>query len=231
VPGPGSGTARSQSSGTKRPRPGWGWLSEETPDSAARLTTPAQVIVDPIDGTRAFIEGAKDWSHSLATHDAQGLRAAVVYLPLRDLLYSAHRGGGATLNGAPITVSPRTDLAGAALLAAKPNLAPERWRGGTPPPVTRHFRSSLAYRLALTAEGRFDAMMTLRPSWEWDIAAGALLVTEAGGVLSDGTGQTPVFNRVVPQVPGLVAAPLALHRRLLAHRLGPQAQAPGGRKP
>ena len=186
-------------------RPGWAWLSEESPDDPARAGSPAQVIVDPIDGTRAFVERSKDWSHALATHDAEGLRAAVVYLPMRDLLYSAHRGGGATLNDAPIRVSDRAALDGARVLAARPNLAPVHWRDGKVPPVSRHFRSSLAYRLARVAEGAFDAMLTLRPSWEWDIAAGALLVSEAGGEARDPAGSPLRFNNAHPQTPGVVA--------------------------
>ena len=115
--------------------------------------------------------------------------AAVIYLPLRDKLYAAAAGQGATLNDTPITVSTRDSLPGAHIIAAKPNLDPKNWRDGVVPDVTRAHRPSLAYRLSLVAEGRFDAMLTLRRSWEWDIAAGDLILREAGAAVSDRTGQ------------------------------------------
>ena len=118
-----------------------------------------------------------------------------------------------TCNGRPLTVSPQSDVTRATVLAAKPNMAAHHWQGGTPPAFTRTFRSSLAYRLALVAEGRFDAMLTLRPSWEWDIAAGALLVAEAGGTITDKTAAPLLFNNSHPQLNGVVAAG-AIHSTL-----------------
>ena len=191
-------------------RPDYGWLSEETEDSDARLSCERVFIVDPIDGTRSFIEGSGTWAHALAVADRGVVTAAVVYLPARDKMYVAAEGQGAFLNGAPIRVTDRNDLTGASLLAAKPNLAPQHWIGGTPDVIRAH-RPSLAYRLSLVAEGRFDAMLTLRPSWEWDIAAGELILREAGAHTSDRTGQTLRFNNAHPQVDGVVAANPVLH--------------------
>jgi len=195
-------------------RPGYGWLSEETPDTPARLSRRNTFIIDPIDGTRAFIDGARDWSHSLAIARDGIVTAAVVYVPLRDALYAAAEDTPATCNGAPIAVTTRTDLDGADVLSNRPALDPGHWRGG-PPPVKRHFRSSLAYRLCLVAQGRFDAMLTLRGAWEWDIAAGALIVAAAGGTVTDRRGQPPAFNTPGRQADGLVAAG-GLHGPLLA---------------
>ena len=186
-------------------RPDYGWLSEETQDTEARLSTECQFIVDPIDGTRAFVAGAPDWAHSLAVVRGGVVTAAAVYLPVRDLMFAAVLGGGATLNGAPIAVSARSELTGADVLSPKGWFEPKFWRDGLPPDVTRSFRSSLAYRLCRVAEGRADAMITLRPSWEWDIAAGALIVTEAGGAATDRTGAALRFNNPHPQVNGVVA--------------------------
>ncbi|WP_135501061.1 inositol monophosphatase family protein [Roseovarius aestuariivivens] len=191
-------------------RPDYGWLSEESDDSAARLDRESVFIVDPIDGTRSFIEGSRTWAHALAVVRRGEVTAGVVYLPARDKLYAAAKGQGATLNGAPIRVAGRVDLTGAAVLAAKPGLAPQHWRGPVPD-VSRGFRPSLAYRLGLVAEGRFDAMFTLRPSWEWDIAAGALILNEAGAAVSDRHGQTLRFNNPHPQLDGVVAANPRLH--------------------
>lgn len=187
-------------------KPDYGWLSEETEDDTSRLNTKRQFVVDPIDGTRAFIDGSRDWAHALAViEDGQAI-SAVVYLPQRDLLFFASLGGGAFLNGQPIKVTNKADLPGATVLSNKASFADKFWaNGASPEGVERHFRSSLAYRMCLVAQGRFDAMMTLRPSWEWDIAAGALIVAEAGGDVTDQTGAPLKFNNPHPQVNGVVA--------------------------
>lgn len=186
-------------------RPDYGWLSEETEDGDARLATEHQFIIDPIDGTRAFIEGGKDWSHSLAISTGGFITAAVVYMPVQDIMYAASIGQGATCNGVPMQATLDKPIDTATVLSAKPNLEPKFWKT-VAPPFKRTFRSSLAYRLALVGEGRFDGMLALRPTWEWDVAAGSLIVTEAGGFASDQKGATPVFNNPHPQINGMVAA-------------------------
>ncbi|WP_244995690.1 3'(2'),5'-bisphosphate nucleotidase CysQ [Pseudooceanicola nitratireducens] len=196
-------------------RPGYGWLSEESEDSGARLTCDRVFIVDPIDGTRSFIDGNDTWAHSLAIAERGRVVAAVVYLPVKGMLYAAADGGGAWLNDAPIRVSGRDRLTGASVLAAKPNYDKRHWPGGVPD-VARHYRPSLAYRLSLVAEGAFDAMLTFRDSWEWDIAAGDLILREAGAVTSDREGRVLAFNNAHPQVGGVVAAGPVLHDGLMA---------------
>ncbi|MCW3783828.1 3'(2'),5'-bisphosphate nucleotidase CysQ [Defluviimonas salinarum] len=191
-------------------RPGYGWLSEETPDDPARLGTERTFIIDPIDGTRAFIEGDTSFAHSLAVAEDGRITAAVVYLPMKDMLYAATAAGPATLNGTPIRASVKTGAEGATLLTAKPNLASEHWKDGTPPPFQRKFRASLAWRLCLVAEGRYDAMLTLRPSWEWDIAAGDLIARQAGATVTDRKGLPLRFNAADPRTAGVIAAPAPL---------------------
>ena len=198
----------------KGARPDYGWMSEETEDTPARLKTERQFIVDPIDGTRAFIEGTKDWSHSIAIAENGKIVAGVVYLPMKDTLYAARLGAATTLNGKPITATATKPVEQATVLSTKPNLDPHHWKAGVPL-FKRHFRSSLAYRMALVAEGRFDAMLTLRPTWEWDVAAGTLIVTQAGGTVTDQSGQPPVFNNQYPQIGGLVAAG-GVHNQIIA---------------
>lgn len=195
-------------------RPNYGWLSEETADGPGRLSSSRVFVVDPIDGTRAFIDGSPYFSHSLSVVEDGEPVAAAVYLPMKDRMYAAARGGGATLNGSPITPTGRTALDGATVLGAKSNFRDALWRGGRPP-VEQKFMSSLAYRLALVAQGRFDAMVTLRAAWEWDIAAGALLVTEAGGTALDQRGAPLRFNNAHPQVDGVVAGTPVVTRALL----------------
>lgn len=194
-------------------RPGYGWLSEETPDNDARLSHSRVFIIDPIDGTRSFIEGSDTWAHSLAIAEQGEVIAAVVYLPLLDKLYVAEKGGGATMNGTPIIASCRDELTGASVLAARPVMEPQHWPGGVPD-LKRSHRPSLAYRLSLVAEGRYDAMLTLRKTWEWDVAAGDLLLREAGATTSDRAGEKLLFNNADPRLAGMVAGGKAIHKSL-----------------
>lgn len=195
-------------------RPTYGWVSEETEDDPARLSASRVFIVDPIDGTRAFVAGEKAWAHSLAVVEHGRVVAGCVFLPVHDKMYEAELGGGARLNDAPIRSASRTTLDGADVLTPRVTLKPEFWKS-EPPQVKRHFRPSLAYRLSLIAEGRYDAMMTLRPTWEWDIAAGTLIAEEAGARVTDRKGASPVFNSLARQAAGVVAANPRLNKALV----------------
>ncbi|WP_303048720.1 3'(2'),5'-bisphosphate nucleotidase CysQ [Pseudooceanicola sp. HF7] len=196
-------------------RPGYGWLSEESPDDTARLARDRVFIIDPIDGTRGFMNGESAWAHSLAVAERGQVIAAVVFLPVKDQMFAAARGAGATLNGTPIACTPQAETQGATILAAKPNFAPAQWNGPVPG-FDRHYRPALAYRLSLVAQGRFDAMMTLRPSWEWDIAAGSLIAEEAGARISNRDGERLTFNSPTALLNGVVAAGPKLHAGILA---------------
>ncbi|WP_127901775.1 3'(2'),5'-bisphosphate nucleotidase CysQ [Solirhodobacter olei] len=200
-------------------RPDYGWLSEETEDTKARLDTKRIFIVDPIDGTRAFIQGEAGFAHSIAVAEAGEITAAVVFLPALELLYTASIDTPAELNGAPLTPSAVHRAEGASVLTSGGALAAENWPGGVPD-LKRAFRPSLAWRLCLVAEGQHDGLVTFRDTWEWDIAAGALICARAGVTVTDGTGQPLRFNRDSPLGPGVLAAPPALHADLLSRRLG-----------
>ena len=195
-------------------RPDHGWVSEETEDDPARFEARRVFIVDPIDGTRAFVAGEKTWAHSLALVEDGAVIAACVYLPVHEKMYLSAKGQGATLNGVAISVSDTKDLSGASVLSPKVSFRPEFWKAG-PPEVDRHFRPSLAYRMALIGEGRFDAMMTLRGAWEWDIAAGALIASEAGAVVTDRHGDPLKFNTASRKTAGVIAGASGVHSALL----------------
>ncbi len=195
-------------------RPDYGWLSEETEDDPARLTQEKLFIADPIDGTRAFIEGNSHWAHSIAIACGGQVTHAAVYLPVKDLMFTASLGAGAWLNGDPIKPSDREQTQGACVLASKANFKEEFWPGGFPG-IRRSFRSSLAYRLCLVAQGAFDGMLTLRPTWEWDIAAGVLIVSEAGGCVTDQKGNPAAFNNPHPTLNGIVATNPHIHSSLI----------------
>ncbi|KIC49915.1 3'(2'),5'-bisphosphate nucleotidase CysQ [Tateyamaria sp. ANG-S1] len=204
-------------------RPDYGWLSEETEDDAARLSADTVFIIDPIDGTRSFVEGGRTWAISIGVAHQGIVTAAAIYLPLRDKLYAAGTGLGATLNGAPLLATRGAMTPGSKVLAARPTFDSKHWRD-TAPSVERHYRPSLAYRLSLVGEGKFDGMLTLRPTWEWDIAAGSLIVAEAGGTITDRTGAPLRFNNAHPALNGVVAGGPGLHRALVGE-LGPDHSA------
>lgn len=199
-------------------RPDYGWLSEESEDNPARMDAEAVFIVDPIDGTRNYIEGGRTWSHSLAIARQEKVVAGVVYLPMRERLYAAEAQGGATLNGLRIGASGCGEIGRAEILATRYSLDRRYWRSDVPR-FGRAYRPSLAYRMALVGQGRFDGMITFRRTWEWDVAAGAMIAAEAGATVTDRAGEGLRFNRPDPRTSGIIAAPPPLHAHLVAaHR-------------
>lgn len=196
-------------------RPDYGWLSEETADTGDRLQRERVFIIDPIDGTRAFLDGHENFSHSLAIVEDGRPVAAVVHMPAKDMTFAAELGAQSTLNKVAVTASPIRDLSQATALAARPMMQDKHWPGGVPP-VRRSFRSSLAYRMSVVANGRFDAMFTFRNTWEWDVAAGDLICLQAGARVSDAAGALPQYNSAHAQVPGIMAAGAGIFADLLA---------------
>jgi myo-inositol-1(or 4)-monophosphatase len=201
-------------------RPDYGWLSEETPDDPGRLACQRVFVIDPIDGTRAFVAGEEAFAHSLAVAEAGRVIAGVVFLPALDLIYTAALSAPPLKDGQEIGASRRDRLEGAEILTNKSNLAPEKWPGGVPN-IQRHFRASLAWRLCLAAEGRFDGMLTLRDAWEWDIAAGSLIAERAGLVVSDRRGVVLGFNTPEARADGVLALPPGPHAEAVRRLTGP----------
>jgi myo-inositol-1(or 4)-monophosphatase len=208
-------------------RPDYGWLSEETADGPARLDCTRVFIVDPIDGTRSFLAGEDTFAVSLAVAAAGVVVAGVVYMPALDRLYTATILGPAMCDGQVIRPSGRLEVAGATVLTSKPNMDAALWPGGVPD-VRRTFRASLAYRMCLVAEGRHDAMLTLKDAWEWDIAAGALIAAQAGAVVTDRAGGGLAFNRAHPQTAGVVVGTPVVHAGLMAGLMPTADAAPAG---
>lgn len=200
-------------------RPDYGWLSEETPDAPDRLGRERVFIVDPIDGTRAFLAGEPGWCVALAVVEAGRPIAAAAIFPAMGASYSAALGCGALRDGAPIRAGDRRELADASALAAKAQLAPEAFVT-PPPPMKRSHRASMIHRLCLVAEGSADLILTWRPVWEWDSAAGVLIAAEAGCVATDGGGKPLAYNAPHPRHDGLVASNPSLHAALMGHRAG-----------
>jgi myo-inositol-1(or 4)-monophosphatase len=190
-----------------------GWLSEETEDDPARLQRAEVWVVDPIDGTRAYLAGVPDWTVSVALVQAGRPVVAALFAPVTDELFLAVAGAGATLNAAPIKASGGDRLAGAKFSGAKrrlESLAAIEPRIETAPRVP-----SLALRLARVATGALDGTFAAPNSHDWDLAAADLLVHEAGGLMSTLTGQSVIYNRPDPVHGALVAAGRARHAVLL----------------
>jgi myo-inositol-1(or 4)-monophosphatase len=203
----------------RTPRPAYGWLSEEDADDGTRLDVRRVWIVDPIDGTRAFLNGRAEFTVAAALVDSGEPVAGAVFNPATDELFDAIAGGGARLNGRRIRVNGAHALAGARLLVGRTVRRGASWPAELGE-VEFTAISSIAYKLALIAAGRFDAAVTLRPMSEWDVAAADLLVREAGGRVTTAAGAELRYNRAPPRLGSIIAAASGLHARL-AERLAP----------
>ncbi len=197
-------------------RPDYGWLSEETADDPDRLARERLFVVDPIDGTRAFLNDRPWWAVSIAVVEGDRPIAGVVFAPQLEETYAAAKGGGATLNGWPIHPSDAATLEGARMVADPRLFGLAHWP--KPWPAMRvEQRNSTAYRMCVVASGDFDAAVTLVQKHDWDLAAADLIATEAGCFAGDHTGSAFAYNGVRPVQANLICAaprlaPLILER-------------------
>jgi myo-inositol-1(or 4)-monophosphatase len=183
-----------------------GWLSEETVDDPVRLKKRRVWIVDPLDGTREFVEGIDEWCISVALVVDGKAIAAGICNPATDQLFLGSPQTGVTLNGRPVTTSTRDTLAGVKILASRTEVGKGLWKPFEGQGFTVVPMGSVAYKLALVSAGLADATFTLVPKNEWDIAAGTFLVTAAGGNVVDKQGHTLTFNHPRTLRGGLIAA-------------------------
>ncbi|KAA2236244.1 inositol monophosphatase family protein [Salinarimonas soli] len=196
-----------------RALPDAGWLSEETADHPGRLDRRLVWIVDPIDGTRAFLNGHQDWSVAIGLLLDGEPVLGVVYGPALNAYYEAVAGEGATLNGQPISVSPREGLAGAVTAGPVPLIDQLAGQVGE---VRRAEKiPSLALRLARVADGSVDLGLVSANARDWDIAGADLILREAGGRLSAFDGTAPRYNRPDPVHREMLASSLRLHGPLV----------------
>jgi myo-inositol-1(or 4)-monophosphatase len=189
------------------------WLSEETADDAARLAARYVWVVDPIDGTRAYIAGQPDWAISAALIEQSRPIAACLYAPALDEFFAARAGAGSTLNGVAIAAAPGAALRG--IRIAGPQKFLERLNSILPPFTKLPRGHSLALRLARVAQGTCDAAFAGGNSHDWDLAAADLLVHEAGGALTPLAGGAIAYNRPVPRHGMLIAAGRDRHAALV----------------
>ncbi|MDA0261865.1 MAG: 3'(2'),5'-bisphosphate nucleotidase CysQ [Proteobacteria bacterium] len=195
------------------PRPAYGWLSEESEDDPARLDADTVWIVDPIDGTSAFLDGQAEFTVAVALANRGEPVAAAVFNPATEEFWEALKGGGCRLNDAPVRVTDHTTCAGAKLLLRRRALTRSR-----DPSIFTDIETadprSIAYRLALVAGGRFDAVVSLNGKCDWDLAAADLLVTEAGGLVSKSNGERFLYNQETIRHHTCIAANPTLHAAL-----------------
>ncbi|SPP64591.1 3'(2'),5'-bisphosphate nucleotidase CysQ [Nitrospira lenta] len=191
-----------------------GWLSEETPDTAVRLTKPRVWVIDPIDGTKAFIRHEPEYCISVALLEGTQPVLAAIFNPSTNELYTAIRGQGLHLNGAPAPHhESKTDQL--PTIALSPwELHVGRFRSIESQMVSRPMRS-IAWALALAARGTIHGVITFEPENEWDVAAGMLLLEEAGGSAHDGAGQPLHYNQPRPRFEGFIATVQGFPDRLI----------------
>ena len=193
--------------------PDFGWLSEESADDQERLARKSVWIVDPIDGTRAFLAGREDWCVSVALVENARPILAAVFAPVSDEFFFARRGKGSRLNGRVIRATPGTALDFSRMAGPKP-LVERLNRAGNE--ISLHPRiGSLALRLCRVADGRLDAAFAGGQSHDWDLAAANLIVQEANGSMTALSGDAIVYNRQQVTHGVLVAAGRDRHARIV----------------
>lgn len=188
-------------------RPDYGWLSEETEDDRSRLASETLFVVDPIDGTRAFVAGQDLWCVSVAVVRAGQTVAGVLSCPARGELFAAAANTEATKNGEAISVA---DLHSGGKIASSRSVfkkLPTRFVAGMEkaPHVP-----SLAYRLAMVADGRLAATLVTANANDWDLAAVDLILTKAGGAITDIQGHPLRYNKDSTAHDVLIAASVEL---------------------
>jgi len=181
-----------------------GWLSEETLDVSDRIERPRLWVVDPIDGTRDYLRGRPGWCVSVALVEERMPLIGVLDAPARGEHWVAEKGRGAWRNGERLRVSGRRSLAGARVPA-------DQLSGPDHDLVAIAKPNSIALRIALVGAGEADLVATTKWGFEWDIAAAALIATEAGAVVTGALGQPLAFNTANGAAFGVLAAAPGIH--------------------
>jgi myo-inositol-1(or 4)-monophosphatase len=192
------------------PRGEEGWLSEETADDAGRLDCRRVWVVDPVDGTKEFIQGIPEWSVSIGLVEFGRPVAGGICIPSRDLTVIGSLESGVLLNDQPCSTRQLHSLQGIEVLASRSEVGRGEWKRFEQAPFAVKPMGSVAAKLALVAAGLSDATWTLVPKHEWDVAAGAALVMAAGGKIWTPDGKVPLFNNESPRFEGFLAAPAGI---------------------
>jgi myo-inositol-1(or 4)-monophosphatase len=197
-------------------RDGEGWLSEETTDDLARLEKQQVWIVDPIDGTREFVEGIPEWAISVALVVDGKPIAGGICNPASDETIIGSLATGVVYNGKRVHISDKQTLAGAVILGSRSEARRGEWDRFNDAIFQVLHVGSVAYKLGLVAAGVGDATWTLVPKHEWDVAAGVALIQSAGGFVRGLQQESLPFNQPSPKLTGLIAGPLSLKAEIEA---------------
>lgn len=195
-------------------REGEGWLSEESADDLSRLERERVWVVDPLDGTREFVQGIPEFCVSIAMVERGRPIAGGICNPATNEVFTGAIDSGLRYNGKPAGVSQRSDLDGALVLASRSETKRGEWLQFQDAPFEIKPMGSVAYKLARVAAGLADATFTLTPKHEWDVAAGAALMASAGGFVQTLTSPF-TCNREDPLIDGFVACGALLKDALL----------------
>ncbi len=193
--------------------PAAAWLSEETADTDARLSNSLVLIVDPIDGTRAFVNGDATWAIAVGLIADGRPIMGVIHAPALKETYVATKGQGAFLNGQPIAVSKCPSINSTARVSGPSPLALSLNATGMQFSLQPKI-PSLAMRIARVASAHLDAAFASEHAHDWDIAAADLILNEAGGVLSSLQDGPLIYNRSDTQHGLLTAAPAQIHAQI-----------------
>jgi myo-inositol-1(or 4)-monophosphatase len=205
-------------------RDGEGWLSEESADDLSRLLYEKVWVIDPLDGTREFVEGIPELCVSIAFVEHGRPVAGGICNPATNEVFFGSINSGLTYNGSPARTSQRASIHGAVVLASRSETKRGEWQAFQNAPFTVQPVGSVAYKLARVAAGLADATFTLTPKHEWDVAAGAALVSSAGGHVQTLEQAALTCNNENPLLSGLIACGMPLKTELL-NFLTPHLQA------
>ncbi len=183
-----------------------GWLSEETRDNPERLDKHRVWIVDPIDGTKEFIQGIPEWCISVGLAVDGKVVAGGICNPQADQLIIGGMGTGVTMNGKPVKATDKNTLEGATVLASRSEIKRGEWDRFMDGPMKVIPSGSVAYKLGAVAAGLADSTFTLVPKNEWDIAAGVVLIEAAGGKTMEKQGGDLTFNNPNTLITGMIAS-------------------------
>jgi myo-inositol-1(or 4)-monophosphatase len=197
-------------------RDGEGWLSEESVDDPVRLQRSRVWVVDPLDGTREFVQGIPEFCVSIGYVENGSPVAGGIYNPATDETFLGSVDSGVLYNGKPARPSQRKNLEGALVLASRSEVKRGEWKAFENSSLSVRPMGSVAYKLALISAGLADVTFTLTPKNEWDVVAGAALVASAGGFVSTLDKTSLTANRRDPLLSGLLACGPYLKNDLLA---------------
>lgn len=199
----------------RKSNPNFGWLSEESEDDKSRLEKEITFVVDPLDGTKAFLEGKKEFSISIALVKNGEPISGIVYSPSTKEIFESEKNKGSWKNKKRIHTSKFNELSGCKMVAFKPMFSHPSWKNPWPKMSVEN-RNSVAYRMALVASGEFDAMMALNSKNDWDIAAGDLLITEAGGYVSQHSAKKLRYNNASTKKPSVIGSNKKIYDKIIA---------------